>query len=228
MAPETVPLHESVTPEPRTHRSSNLLLAGALMAAAAAGSLWVTAGTLGSPVAAAGAVSAPTTTMHDHVAVTATPRPAPAAAPSANSTVTAAAATLPAPAVVPTGPPNLLQSAEGSLDTSVTVYSDCSGATELTHAAAAIDTCVGGRTYFVGHNAGVFTPLLTLGVGDVITWDDNSGAVHKLRIVAVRDNWLRANGVPPLATANVIAQFQTCETAYPDGSHDRILDAVAA
>jgi hypothetical protein len=34
--------------------------------------------------------------------------------------------------------------------------------------------------------------------------------------------------VPPLANGNVVAQFQTCETAYPDGSHDRILDAVAA
>jgi hypothetical protein len=32
--------------------------------------------------------------------------------------------------------------------------------------------------------------------------------------------------VPPLANDNVVAQFQTCETAYPDGSHDRILDAV--
>jgi len=34
--------------------------------------------------------------------------------------------------------------------------------------------------------------------------------------------------VPPLASSDVVAQFQTCETAYPDGSHDRILDTVPA
>jgi len=218
MAPETAPLHGGVTPALRRLRGSNLLLAGALVTATTAGTLWVT-GALGAHAAAA-PVNAPATTVHADAAAT----PVPAATPTAGVKAAAAAA----PVQVQTGPPNILVSADGTLNTTVTTYSDCTGQSELTHAAAAVDTCVSGRTYFVGHNAGVFTPLLNLGVGDIITWDDGSGVVHRLRIVAMRDNWLRADGVPPLASPDVVAQFQTCETAYPDGSHDRILDAVPA
>jgi hypothetical protein len=105
------------------------------------------------------------------------------------------------------------------------VYSDCSGNTALTHSEAAVDTCVSGRTYFVGHNPGVFTPLLSESVGSMITWWDGGGTAHRLRVVAVR-NWLRADGVPPKASPDVVAQFQTCTVA--DGSRDVILDAVAA
>jgi hypothetical protein len=224
MAPETIaqaPSESQESPQPRRRRpGSNLVLAGALVFSAAAGSLWVSGAGAGDRVAAAGTASTP--------APIATPAPAATPAPGLAGAVSAAASTLPGLATPPSGPRNLLLSADGSLDTSVTVYADCSGATELTHSQAAIDTCVGGRTYFVGHNAGVFTPLLGLGVGDLITWYDDGGSAHRLRIVSVRDNWLRDNGVPPLANGNVVAQFQTCETAYPDGSHDRILDAVAA
>jgi hypothetical protein len=211
MAPETIaqaPSETHESPKPRNRRllGSNLLLAGALIVAATAASLWVTGAGAGQRVAAAGTSS------------------------SARSTAspTAATASIPGFGIIDTGIHNTLRSADGSLDTTVSTYSDCSGATELTHSQAAVDTCVSGRTYFVGHNSGVFTPLLSLGVGDLITWYDDAGAAHRLRIVAVRDNWLRDTGVPPLANGNVVAQFQTCETAYPDGSHDRILDAVAA
>lgn len=216
MAPEMPAEAASETPEPRLPRhrraGANLLLAGALIVTAAAASLWVTGVDFSQPVAAAG------------TAGTAAPQasPAPAPTPGVAGAVAAAAS------IATIGPRNLLLSADGSLDTPVTVYSDCSGNSELTHSEAAIDSCVGGRTYFVGHNSGVFTPLLDLGDGDIITWYDSDGVAHRLRIVAVRDNWLRDDGVPPLANGNVIAQFQTCETAYPDGSHDRILDAVAA
>lgn len=214
MAPETTAQAANETLEthrPRRSRpGSNLLLGAALIVSAATGSLWVT--DAGARVAAAGTSSAPRS-----IAI-----PAPAATPALGG-----ASTLPVLGL-PAGPANTLLSGDGTLDTSVTTYADCSGATELTHDTAAIDTCVNGRIYFVGHNAGVFTPLLDLGAGSVITWYDDGGAAHRLRIVAVRDNWLRDNGVPPLANGDVVAQFQTCETAYPDGSHDRILDAVPA
>lgn len=203
MAPETAPHDGDGRAGPFRHRrrGSSLPVTVALVAAATAGSLWVT-GDVGHRAAAA-AIGAPGTMVTTAGLPGLSPRPA-------------------------AGPRNLLLSADGSLDTPVAVYDDCSGQSELTHDAAAIDTCVGGRTYFVGHNAGVFTPLLSLATGDVVTWYDGDGDAHRLRIVAVRHNWRRDDGVPPLATSTVVAQFQTCETAYPDGSHDRILDAVPA
>jgi hypothetical protein len=163
--------------------------------------------------------------------------PSPTAIPTLASTpaATATPAVAQRPATPePTAPPrtpapvvlrNHLHSADGRLDTAVGVYSDCSGGTALTHAAAAIDTCVTQDTYFVGHNPGVFTPLLSESVGSLITWWDGSGQAHVLRVVAVR-SWLRANGVPPLVSAAVVAQFQTCEVS--DGSKDWIYDVVSA
>jgi hypothetical protein len=109
------------------------------------------------------------------------------------------------------------------LNTAVVYYSDCSGATPLTRTAAAIDTCATGRTYFVGHNPGVFTPLFSLGVGSVITWFDGAGTAHHLRVVAV-ETWVHTSGLPALV-GGASVQFQTCITS--DGSIDRILDAVA-
>ena len=163
-------------------------------------------------------------------AATSTPAPAtPAATPTATAT---AAPTLPptprpvaAPAAHVAPPRNLLRSADGRLNTAVGIYSDCTGATALTHSMAAIDTCVHQDTYFVGHNPGVFTPLLSESVGSVITWWDAGGTAHRLRITAVR-SWLRADGVPPPVSGAVVAQFQTCQVA--DGSRDWIYDTVAA
>lgn len=124
------------------------------------------------------------------------------------------------------GPRNLLTSGDGTLDTAVGVYGDCSGATPVPTDRAAVDTCIRGRTYFVGHNLGVFTPLMHMGVGSILTWYDARGAVHRYRVVAVRDT--PGNGAHPLITTTrrVVAQFQTC--AVTNGSVDRILDAVAA
>ena len=105
-------------------------------------------------------------------------------------------------------------------------YTDCSGDSELTHDSAAIDTCIPGPTYFVGHNAGVFAPLMHLGVGSVITYYDGGGVPHVWRVVSVRPRWRAADGAPPPTQPDVVAQFQTC--AAPNGSVDRILDVVPA
>jgi hypothetical protein len=119
----------------------------------------------------------------------------------------------------------MLISDDGTLHTGVGTYSDCTGRTALTHAEAAIDTCVHDVTYFVGHNPGVFTPLLHMGAGSVITWYDDNATAHRLVVVSTR-TWASRNGVPPPARPGEAAQFQTC--LVPDGSLDLILDAVAA
>lgn len=164
-------------------------------------------------------------------ATTATPAPTPVPTPQPTPapTATPAPPPPPPPPPPPTRPPapprNLLRSDDGRLATGVGIYSDCSGNTPLTHSEAAIDTCVTGRTYFVGHNPGVFTPLLSESVGSIITWWDGNATAHRLRIVAVR-SWTWSNGVPPPVSGAVTAQFQTCEVS--DGSKDWIYDAVPA
>jgi hypothetical protein len=127
----------------------------------------------------------------------------------------------PPPAPAPVSYRNRLTSGDGSLNTGVGYYSDCTGGSALPSSYAAIDTCIGGRTYFVGHNPGVFTPLMHMGVGSIITWYDGNGNAHAFRVIAVR-TWYRSNGVPP-AVGGAVAQFQTCITS--DGTVDRILDA---
>jgi hypothetical protein len=116
-----------------------------------------------------------------------------------------------------------LASDDGSLKVGVGSYTDCSGRTPLQIGEAAVDSCITGRTYFVGHNLGVFTPLLHMAVGDHITWTTASGESHRLRIIAVRD-WIALDGLPPVTGSDVAAEFQTC--ILPDGSLDRIIDAV--
>ncbi|HEX3605416.1 MAG TPA: hypothetical protein VH134_05805 [Candidatus Dormibacteraeota bacterium] len=173
------------------------------------------------------------------VAPTAPAAPAPVTAPAPAQPVPVpvqALAAAPAvvavvPAVVRPAAPlvrNLLVSADGSLRTGVGTYSDCSGNTPLTRVVAAIDTCIGGPTYFVGHDPGVFTPLMSMSVGEVITWYDRNGNVHPMRIVSIRDGWASANGAPRPTRSNVVAQMQTCEPYSPSGDYDRIVDLVAA
>lgn len=116
-----------------------------------------------------------------------------------------------------------LTSDDRSLHTGVGTYTDCSGHTPLQSDEAALDSCIPGRSYFLGHNVGVFTPLLHMRVGDHIMWTAPQGDQHRLRIVAVRD-WTASRGAPPVSRRDVAAQFQTC--IRQDGSVDRILDAV--
>jgi hypothetical protein len=126
---------------------------------------------------------------------------------------------------LPAPPRDRLVSTDIALDTGVGVYGDCTRAAELTHASAAIDACLPGRNYFIGHNPGVFTPLLDLKVGNTVTYFDAGGTPHPYRIVGVR-TWNRFWGSPPFVQPDVTAQFQTCLT--PDAVWDRILDAVPA
>lgn len=120
-------------------------------------------------------------------------------------------------------PHNILFTADRSVYTGVGAYSDCTGRTQLTHTAAAVDTCVAGVTYFIGHNPGVFTGLMRAGAGTLIGYYDGAGRLHNFEVIAAR-TWLRRDGVPPPVQDGVVAQFQTCVTA--DGSVDRILDVV--
>ena len=122
-------------------------------------------------------------------------------------------------------PHNLLFTADHSVYTQVGAYKDCTGQATLTHATAAIDTCVVGVRYFIGHNPGVFTGLMTVPVGGLIGYYDGAGHLHRLVVIAER-TWLRDDGVPPPERPGEAAQFQTCVAA--DGSVDRILDAVEA
>jgi hypothetical protein len=148
--------------------------------------------------------------------------------PPASTSTTATATTTsgsPAPPSAPGGPRDWLTSADKTLSTAVGVYSDCSGAAPVPQNMAAIDTCVKGRIYFVGHNAGVFTPLMHMAAGALITWYDGRGVAHVFRVVEVHDT---AGAQPMTAPSqkSIVAQFQTCET--PNGSVDRILDAASA
>jgi len=120
-------------------------------------------------------------------------------------------------------PRDLVFTSDHSVLTSVGRYTDCTGHAALTHSAAAIDTCVTGLRYFIGHNPGVFSGLMSASLGTLIGYYDGSGRLHRYEVVADR-TWLRSAGVPPPAVAGEAAQFQTCVTA--DGSVDRILDAV--
>ena len=170
-----------------------------------------------------------------------TPLPAPPSTPAADRVVQLAASTpvrVAAPRasrpVTPPPPPapqvhrNFLTSGDGTLHTGVGVYADCTGRTPLTSSEAAIAPCASGPTYFVGHNVGVFTPLMHMTVGSTITYYDGSGAAHHWRVVSVRDDHASASGVAAPTQADVVAQFQTCESYSPSGQYDRIVDVVIA
>ena len=125
----------------------------------------------------------------------------------------------------PSAPPgrrDWLETDGGEVRTPVGIYRDCHGDQPLTHATAAIDVCITDRTYFVGHNPGVFTALLLLDVGSILVWFDHAGGAHRLRVVAVRV-W-RGSDFPPVVARGIVAQFQTCIDV--GGSFRRILDAV--
>jgi hypothetical protein len=179
---------------------------------------------------------------------TTTPRPQPTAAPMpthapapVSSPVRQRAVSKPIRAAAPpasrpvTPPPsappvlrNYLTSGDGTLHAGVGVYADCTGSTPLTTSEAAIDTCITGPTYFVGHNYGVFTPLMHMSVGATITYHDGPSVVHSWRVVSIRDGYPSASGVPQATEPDVVAQFQTCESYSPGGQYDRILDVVVA
>lgn len=155
------------------------------------------------------------------------PRPAqapagPAPAPAVAALVEPIAATSSSAVVSLT---HRLVTADGTINTSVGSYTDCTGTAPIDSDRADLDPCFPGRSYFVGHNPGVFAPLMRMTPGSLISWYDAKGTEHRLRIVYVRD-FLRNSAVLQPSSPDVVAQFQTCVTL--DGKLDRILDAVDA
>jgi hypothetical protein len=226
------PLRRAFAPPGRRSLAITILLAGVLVAGAVPGALGSKPSSLNSGAAAptpgaehaagprSGVAAIRRADAVAHVQVLAT------AEATATAPARAATASRPLPPPPPSWPThNFLLSADGTLHTSVGLYTDCSGNTPLPGGEAAIDTCTHRVTYFVGHNVGVFTPLMHMGEGAVITWWDSTGTAHPLRVVSVR-NWSHSPGFPEPTRSSVIAQFQTC--VNPDGSVDRILDAQAA
>ena len=118
-----------------------------------------------------------------------------------------------------------LASDDGTLHTTVVTYSDCVGGQSLGRSLAAIDACVPGRLYFIGHNPGVFTPLVHMRIGSVITWWDGDGTPQRLRVVRAEIR-PASFGAAPYPPTGVVAQFQTCKVS--DGSVDWVIDAAAA
>lgn len=154
-------------------------------------------------------------------------RPALGSAPAPSTPAPSADAPPAAPSAPPAPPPpdgrrSRLVSADGSLDIAVGSYTDCSGAAPVPRDEADLDPCFLGRLYFVGHNPGVFTPLMHLGSGAVITYYDQRGSAQRFRVTAWRV--IERNQGALTLPAGVSAQFQTCESV--DGFTVRILDAV--
>lgn len=146
----------------------------------------------------------------------ATPVPEPPTAPPVDIVAT------PAPTPAPVTYSNYLSGPHG-LSTAVGWYSDCSGRSELTFSEAAIDTCISPELYFVGHNYGVFTPLLNYNVGDQITYWDGNGGAHVYTVVAIQN--VPANSTPTAASSGYPAVFQTCLEAEANAPDDHILYA---
>jgi hypothetical protein len=152
--------------------------------------------------------------------------PTPAATAASVVAVATLAAYVPASSTAPPAPHlptlhrNVVTGPHG-LNTLVGDYTDCSGTAEVPHDTAVIDTCHTSAVLFVGHNRGVFTPLLSYVVGDVIAWYDQAGRLHHLRVVAVRN--VSSSVFPP---ALGTYEFQTCLYPTANSSLDRDLDAV--
>ncbi len=131
--------------------------------------------------------------------------------------------------MTPLAPPPMSQLVSTELGLDVPVvgdYTDCSGHAAVSHDGAMIDTClVAPDGYFIGHNPGPFTPLMQAEVGSRLTYYDGTGLPHDYRVVSIRA-WMARWGQPPLASADVTAQFQTCITL--DGTWDRIVDVAPA
>lgn len=115
---------------------------------------------------------------------------------------------------------NWLRSDDGSVNTGVGYYTDCSGQAPVPRGYADIDTCMREVTYyFVGHHPGVFNGLVNMPVGAGITYWDGGGNAHHYVIVA-RRVVRSADGLPSPIGA---VEFQTCVDLQ--GVQDYILDA---
>jgi sortase (surface protein transpeptidase) len=92
-------------------------------------------------------------------------------------------------------------------------YNDLNGRVIPAHGVATIDTRAGANNlYLLGHNPGVFTPLLGLGPGALVRYWDNAGRGHDF-IIQSRISVDR-NDVSPLVAsyASLTLTLQTCLT----------------
>jgi hypothetical protein len=182
-------------------------------------------------IASSDATSTSTSTSLASVATsraTSAPGTAHAANATASATAPAAAAAAPpqattAPGGTSGGSPNTGASGANTLigygvDVHVINYVDCTGKTFPAEGVASIYTCVSWDNYFIGHNPGVFTPLLNMPDGTVMTYYDASDTAHQYVIEGSVETSV---GLPvPYPPAGTAAQFQTCVT--PTGSDIRV------
>jgi len=135
----------------------------------------------------------------------------------------AAATVIPTPAA-PAVKTNWISIARLGLSQPVGWYTDCLGQAPVPRWGTWRWNCAGANnTYILGHNPGVFTPILGLRPGDVVQYGDTAGTIRSYRvtmttIVTNAQLWpLDATAVPSLT-------LQTCWTW--DGSRDFIVRAV--
>ncbi len=107
---------------------------------------------------------------------------------------------------------NRLVSSNGALNVPVGYYTDCAGQTPLSHYGVSIDTCVKHNLYFVGHNPGPFTPIVSMPIGTIITYWNPSGVPERW-VVAQRIEVAFDNGEDPAFFDQPYpVTFQTCAT----------------
>jgi hypothetical protein len=129
-------------------------------------------------------------------------------------------------AAPPPGPRGHLTVPSVGLSVAVLGYDDCTGRTALTRSAAVHDHCTPAAvTALVGHNPGVFTPLLSTHDGDILLYRTEAGVdrTYRLRGAPVRDS-------PTAAAAatqdSSFAHMVLATCAVPDSSSYWVFVAV--
>lgn len=124
----------------------------------------------------------------------------------------------PAERAAPAAPPSVRRSwisapAVGLEIPVICCYSDRSGSVIPAQGVATIDTRAGANNlYLLGHNPGVFSPLLGLGPGALVRYWDNAGRAHDF-IVQSRTSVGRTDVSPLLASyGSLTLTLQTCLT----------------
>jgi hypothetical protein len=106
------------------------------------------------------------------------------------------------------------------LDVAVGIYRDCTGQAHVD--GVELDVCYHDRVYFVGHNPGLFTPLVGYAAGTRLDWWDAAG---RHRVLTILRRVIAGRCCTPPLVAGAGAQLQTCAPGHPDGSRDLYLDA---
>jgi hypothetical protein len=110
------------------------------------------------------------------------------------------------------------------LSQSIVDYRDCTGQVPVPRDSGARDWCsAADRVWLVGHNPGVFTPLLNTHTGDLVRYWDNNGSASTNRIVSIQ-TVLRTAGPACIGESDPGLVLQTC--AVLDGSVDWIYRTV--